>query len=486
MRGFATVSRQSYRSEPSYKRAAASIRLDRLLFRHAIYMPAVWVRGEPLSRCLRELEQSQWQSQEALRTLQERKLNELVTTAVTHAPYYRERIDPTRHPKWLTLDDLDHLPTLTKDDLSKYWSQLRNPHIRRITAKTTGGSTGQAVTVAKSRLSTAYELAAMWRGWAWAGISLGDRQARFWGVPMSTRAHWRSRLIDFVSHRKRFSAFGMTPASMADITQSLNRFQPDFAYGYVSVLEEFAAFLSAAGGRRFHPKAVIATSEILTSAQRATISAGFGCPVFEEYGCGELGNIAHECEHGRLHVCSENVIVEVLGTNTAATPKVGELVVTELNNHAMPLIRYRLRDFGYLTDAQCACGRPLPILGGVAGRAYDLVFNREGKLFHGEFFMYIFEDAKKRGLGIDAFQVVQQDTDNFLIRVKPGAGYSDGSERFVTERIRHGYGNYARVHFESVESITRERSGKLRLIIGAPRPATSVVADAERPAKTPQ
>lgn len=443
------------------------MRFDQFLFRHAVYMPAVWLRGEPLSRCLAELNATQWMPYERLVQLQEEKLTSLVDFAAAHVPYYQSRIDRSRHPKRLTVSDIRNLPTLSKEDLRDRPLELRAVNVGRTTTKTTGGSTGQAVTVSKSRLSTAYELAAMWRGWGWAGIAIGDRQARFWGVPLSSTARGRARLIDFVSHRKRFTAFGMTPGEMANITRTLNRFRPDYAYGYVSILHHYANFLEQSGARQFRPKAVVATSEVLTSTHRAAIQRGFGARVFEEYGCGELGNIAHECEHGSLHLSAENLIVEILQTDTQATNEAGEVVVTELNNHAMPLIRYRLKDYGLLADGRCACGRTLPRLAAVAGRAYDLIYNREGRLFHGEFFMYIFEEARQQGLGFDAFQVVQLDSEHFLVRVRPGTGYGPDSEDFVGGRIRRDYGSYARVAFERVDEIHREPSGKLRLIIGA-------------------
>jgi phenylacetate-CoA ligase len=439
--------------------------LDRLFFRYAVYLPTVWVRGEPLSRCLRELAATERADAATLRRLQEDKLNRLIDFAAREVPYYQARLDRSQLPRRLTLEDTQRLPVLTKDDLRTHWSALRAPRPGRTSVKTTGGSTGQAVTVVKSREATGYELAAMWRGWGWAGIEIGDRQARFWGVPFSRQGRWRSRLIDFVSHRRRYSAFGMTEAAMAETTTELNRYQPDFVYGYVSILYEYAAYLTRTRGRRFRPKAVIATSEVLTEAHRREIAEGFGCRVFEEYGCGELGNIAHECDGGRLHLCSENMIVETLDVGGRATTGTGEIVVTELNNLAMPLVRYRLRDFGHFSGDTCACGCTLPVLADVVGRAYDMVHNREGQVFHGEFFMYIFEDAKKRGFGFDAFQVIQQDLDRFLIKVKPGPGYGAESEAFVRERIQAGYGRYADVVFERVEGIAREASGKLRLII---------------------
>ena len=304
----------------------------------------------------------------------------------------------------------------------------------------------------------------MWRGWRWGGVDIGDRQARFWGVPLSSRGRFRARLIDFVAHRRRFSAFRLAEGDMATYTTELNRYRPDFVYGYVSILVEYANYLESAGTRRFTPKAIFATSEVLTPQHRSAIERGFGGRVFEEYGCGELGNLAHECEKGSLHISAENMVVEIVPA--AAGNSAGEIIVTELNNLAMPLLRYRLNDFASPIDGACACGRKLPRIGDVVGRAYDVIYNRDGRMFHGEFFMYIFEEVKQKGLGVQRFQVIQHDFDHFTIRVQPGPGYGPETEAFVRRRVSESYGDYAHIVFEPVQSIERERSGKLRLIIG--------------------
>jgi phenylacetate-CoA ligase len=446
--------------------------LDRAFFRYAVYAPVTWARGERYSHYLKQFEQSQWTDPNRLRELQERKLNALVDWACARVPLYRERIDRTQLPKRLALDDLPRLPTLSKTDVRDRAPELRAPCGERVTLKTTGGSTGQPVTIAKSRTATAQELAAMWRGWGWAGVDVGDRQARFWGVPLTSLGRWRAKLIDVVSHRRRFSAFSLSEADMAAYTAALNRFQPDYVYGYVSILREYASYLTTNGSAAFRPKVVFATSEVLTAQDRRAIAAGFGCPVFEEYGCGELGNLAHECDRGSLHLSAENLIVEILPKSLGSDS--GDVVVTELNNLAMPLLRYRLGDVATSRADDCPCGRTLPRIAGVAGRAYDIVYNREGRMFHGEFFMYILEEAKQRSLGIQAFQVVQHDFERFTIRVQAGTGYGPEAEALVRDRIRQGYGAYAHVSFEPVPGIHREPSGKMRLIVGcgpAPGPA---------------
>jgi hypothetical protein len=80
--------------------------------------------------------------------------------------------------------------------------------------------------------------------------------------------------------------------------------------------------------------------------------------------------------------------------------------------------------------------------------------------------MYILEEAKRLDLGIEQFQVEQRGYDDFLIRVVPGSGYDGRARQLVRTRIHDRFDPAARVEFAEVASIARERSGKLRLIIG--------------------
>jgi phenylacetate-CoA ligase len=255
---------------------------------------------------------------------------------------------------------------------------------------------------------------------------------------------------------------------MLEYTRALNHFRPNYLYGYVSMLDAYAQFLLSKGLQLQHPlKAVIGTSEVLTSTHRRTFEKAFHSPVYNEYGCGEIGTIAHECETGSLHINAENMIVEIVLDGRICEPgELGEIAVTELNNRSLPLVRYMLGDYAQLSRTPCLCGRTLPVLEEIAGRAYDMVCNRQGQRFHGEFFMYIFEEVKRRGLGVQAFQVVQVDYDNIAIRVVPNDAYSAETESLIRQRIQHGYGSEVSIRFTLVKEISREPSGKMRLIVG--------------------
>lgn len=438
--------------------------LDRAFFRYGVYYPVLLARGEWFLPYLRDLRRTQFLPPEELQALQLARLNRLLDHAALAVPYYADRI-----PRTVTsLEALRELPLLDKQTLRANASSLRSRQYRRgARVKTSGGSTGAPVTVLKSRRAFGRELAAAWRGYGWAGISIGDRQARFWGVPMTAAQRRRMRLIDFMGHRVRLSAFNLTEEAIAAHIERLARFRPDYLYGYVSILREVARHVLRRGRPSgLAPRAAITTSEVLGAPDRRLIGEAFDCPVFDEYGCGEVGTIAHECEAGSLHINAENVFVEVVDPDGRALGPgtQGEIVVTELNNLAMPLIRYRLADFATIGTDSCACGRTLPTLMHLFGRQYDSLKNLRGELFHGEFFLYMLEDLLRQGVHVAGCQFVQPVPQRLEVRLVTTSQNLEAAAYYLRRALRDRFDSGVTVDIIPVDQIAREPSGKLRVV----------------------
>ena len=138
--------------------------------------------------------------------------------------------------------------------------------------KTTGGSTGQAITIRKNTNALARERVVTWMAYKWAGIGIGDVQARFWGVPITRNKRFVYRLLDFISNRVRLSAFNLTTSVLEDYYDTINAVRPAYLYGYVSIIAEFANFIKL---NNLKPpsslQCIITTSEILHPSTRNII-----------------------------------------------------------------------------------------------------------------------------------------------------------------------------------------------------------------------
>ncbi|WP_303286390.1 phenylacetate--CoA ligase family protein [Marinobacter sp. SS8-8] len=437
--------------------------ISNLIFKYGIYYPVILLRGEWIGRHLKALEETQYASQDQIERLQLERLNRLLQHAKTKVPHYA---DLPELPL-TSLEQLREIPLLEKDFLRNHADQMYSRKTGLLTRyKTTGGSTGAPVTLRKDSVGMAHELAATWRGYHWAGIGIGDKQARFWGIPATKKDYCRARLIDYVAHRKRLSAFAFSEDDLDKYFLELLKFKPDYFYGYVSMIRQFADYVERAGRRGvLKPKAIVTTAEALTEPDRQQIETIFECRVYNEYGCGELGTIAHECEQRSLHLSAENMIVEVLGESgdPVKVGEPGEAVVTDLVNFSMPLIRYRLKDYITLSDKNCCCGLSLPVIFGIQGREYDILINSKGQRFHGEFFLYMFEDLKKIGLPVRAFKITQNGS-NIRLSISASSEIFSLVRAHLLHEFKDRFDASFDYKFERVGYIPREPSGKLRLV----------------------
>jgi phenylacetate-CoA ligase len=129
----------------------------------------------------------------------------------------------------------------------------------------------------------------------------------------------------------------------------------------------------------------------------------------------------------------------------------------------MPLIRYQLGDYALVGDS-CPCGRALPVLSAIWGRAYDFVVGADGRRYHGEFFMYLIEDLRRSGVAIGAFQVQQTAADRIEVVIVP-AERSRGDEEPAVVRLLSERLPGMQVRVSRASSIPRKPSGKMQLIV---------------------
>lgn len=444
--------------------------MNRNFSKYLFYYPATLMKGERVAGRLRDYRNFQHLSAEQIQEYQLEQLKKIVGFAYNNSSFYRtlynkHGVEPAAIQK---LSDIKLLPTVSKQDLASYANDIatfnRKPFL--CSMKTTGGSTGRAVSIYKNASALARERAATWRSYEWAGIGVGSAQARFWGIPLSQLNRAKYRGIDFIANRIRFSAFEISDAGFGKFHKKIQQFKPDYLYGYTSVIEAYSVFIQRhALQLPASVKSILTTSEVLTADTRGTIESNTGKKVFNEYGCGEVGSIAHECEAGGLHVMQDNLLLEVEADEPNNLE--GELIVTDFHNTAMPLIRYRVGDYGTLSSSPCPCGRGLACLESVHGRAYDMLLTENGEKIHPEYVMYIFEEIKDRFPAVRQFQVTQVRHDAFDIKLVKDRSYTSDVVSLIESRFREKFGPEVKIDFSFVSDIQREPSGKLRLIKNA-------------------
>jgi len=414
----------------------------------------------------------QWKSPDEILGLQEMRLKKALEEA-SGAGFYREMLGQSglRSSVHAHAGDvfslLESLPITTKEQVQT------NPGafspggggiggIARggaVISRETTGSTGKPLTVRMDKNASTIRTALMLLNSLSIGLTPFSRTAAL---------HFH----DGTKRRDTGRMYGVLPWFSLDILEderknleTMRRKGAD-SLGYYPSAMTLLAQANQDNARPVRLKQVISGAEMLTPGWRSLLEESFSCPVFNRYGSWEFGPIAWECpeEHG-MHVNTGSFHMEILDErNRPLRQGMGRVVMTSLCNSAMPLIRYEMGDLAGW-GGRCPCGRGLPVLKSLEGRADDMVVLPSGRMRSP--LSVRFTDLECVVKGIRTYQLIQEKEDLFLFRyVASAAGFKDSSRKDIERRIAIAcLDEPVRVEFEEADEIKRNRRGKLDRLI---------------------
>ena len=436
-----------------------------------ILLPAYlsWNRDCRLKR-LKELERLQWSSKDEIQARQFDALRRLVAFAYDNVPFYRDRFeavqvcpDDIKSP-----EDVQKLPVLRKKDLQENSSAMLSGAFpaSRIYQDASGGSTGQPTIFFGDKDTLFKKYAAVLMTDKWTGWNVGDKSAYLWGADREVNVirSLKHRLVERHIYRHEIlNAFSMTVEKMHAFAERMLREKPTLVVAYSNVAYQFAQFVKENGISMPPLKGIVCSAETLSEEKRRLIESVFGCKVFNRYGSREVGLIASECELQQgLHINAIDLYVELSPIAAESEGrKMGEVIVTDLMNYAMPLIRYNMGDIGLVCEKQCDCGRGLPMLKHVIGRSSDFIVHPDGRLIHGEFFSHAFYGIG----GISQFQIIQKTLNSLEIKVVTKQGLSPEDRSHLTLSLQEFLNDQVDITVLEVDDIPVPASGKFRFAI---------------------
>ncbi|HEC80984.1 MAG TPA: phenylacetate--CoA ligase family protein [Thermoplasmatales archaeon] len=423
---------------------------------------------------LKELERSQWFQRKDLEKLQLKKLRSLLMNSYKYVPYYRKLFRSINlNPSHIRgLEDLSKIPILRRESIKMDYDDLisRNVNVRKLIPDFTSGSTtGERLKITRVRETYDYGVAAELRAYEWYGIE----RERFYYIlgadyDVENNRRFRKRVYNFLTKTLVISPLEFSSKERLRVfLDKMSRCRRRVIYGTPSGVCRFTRFLEEYDVE-VNIDCLVSTDELLLKQQRKFLTDFFDCEVYDIYGTSEVWGVAFECnEHGGYHVSSENVIVEVVDENweRVSPGERGRILLTDLNNCEMPVIRYDIGDFGILSDEECGCGRGLhlmkPIDGQMVVRDSDYLVSMDGKRVFVPSFGFLLEDYSR----VKQFQIVQKKRDEILVRVVRGEKYKkDEMEGFICGRICGLLGAVS-VEFEYLDDILPDRNGKHRYLV---------------------
>lgn len=385
-------------------------------------------------------------SKAKLDAYQLKELKRIVSFAYTHIPYYREEF--AKHdltPRSITkLSDLEKFPVLTRETIQQNYDRLLpegvNP--KKLLYRTTGGSTGNPLVIfsdmnfiSRDRANTLYYLkVAGYDPYHYKSVRLyGDQ------IPeklIKKNVYWYEARD---GKQLVLSCYHITKENAGKYVAQLNTFSPAYIHARPSAIYTLARQMKDQHlALKVKIGAIFCDGEILYDTQRTLIEGVFGSRVYNVYGHTEGATVGISCPHSRLlHFLPQIGILEVLdkhGAPIAREDGRGEMVVTGFNNDMFPLIRYKTRDMGIITNKHCSCGRSYRMLKNIEGRVQDYVVNKEGAVVPLAPAIFNYNDMD--WTGIDQFKVVQKTPGKLVFNVVINTASSRNRSRIKQRLIQ--------------------------------------------------
>lgn len=394
------------------------------------------------------------------------KLQKLISYCYENIKYYRELFDEHRiRPDDIkTAADLVKVPALTKEQLrNRFWDFLPK-ELPRCRVSRTSGSTGIPVCILSDINSRLNNSAAVIRYRRQLGIN-------FWGTPILTpqknqlerrkKPHWT--FLQGLHKTYYINPYTNLNAEVDYSIDILSKLKKPAIIGITPAIRALAWRIRDGCLPQLRPSAVLTTGEYLSSQVRELLEDTFKVRVTDIYACNEAGDIAWQCKKGRLyHINADNCIVEILKDGKPAEKgQTGEVVITNLNRHSMPFIRYKNGDLARFAADKCPCGCKLPALSQIAGRTGEDIYLPDGKIIPWN---------QLKGFmnypDIRQFQLVQNKNGSLKIKFIPeDKSNIEQTKNILTSRFKGLLGDSVRIDFSIVERIDPAPSGKSKLVI---------------------
>lgn len=399
------------------------------------------------------------------------RLRSLIHHCYDNVPFYRTLMDERGLvPEDISqIDELPKIPPLTRLDLRKHLNDLvaRNVDLSKCVRNKSSGSTGEPVVSFHDREAQSASIAARFYCWGVAGWQIGDPMVQIRGGSRTILEAWSkpsSRLWSWLIRRRRFWAYNLVEQHKLDtVLYEVYRYKPAIILGYANALTALAIRAIDLGLPKLDCRAVLTFAESLFEQNRKIIEAQFG-PVYDQYGCNEIWAIAYQCNMGQgYHVLEPHVVVELEPLSHAGDNS-SRVLVTDLDNFAMPLIRYQVGDLATIeTTQKCPCGSIFQRLERIMGRETDLIETAQGG--------YYLVPGFPMGNAIQSVETIYQHQVAVLrdgtieLRLVTEKPLSSEEMILLRDHLKEYIGKETKLRIKRVDTILPSPSGKVNLVV---------------------
>lgn len=396
-------------------------------------------------------------SEEQIRKYQMEQIQRLLTHAKNTVPYYKNQIGT----------DLSQWPVVNKNVLRSNGNAVLSSQYAKdsLIAMSTSGSTGTPFTsyqdVDKKKHVNAETL--YYNGKI--GFSIGRRIIYLRSVVAEVQ---KSQMQQFAQNIYLLECNDLSDEGIKEKLKFIVDYSKDcgaMVMGYASTLTAFQKYFDKYGFedvQRANVYGVISGSEMLYDATRETIENAFHCKCVSRYANEENGFLGQDDNENNVFLMNRaDYYIEVLkmdSDTSADENEVGRIVVTDLYNYAMPMIRYDTGDVGaYIRKKYNGVERMA--ISSFGGRSVDTIRDADNNLVSPHAITNLMWKYKV----IKQFQFIQRGKGEYKLMLN--ANPEEVEETVLMNDYRRILGAQANLEVEYCDDIPVLASGKRRYIV---------------------
>lgn len=375
----------------------------------------------------------------------------LLNYAVSNTKFYQQ-FDSTA---------LNHFPVINKTIIKNHLDEFLTADKNSLKSSSTSGSTGLPLTVYQDDEKVNRHIADMIYSNEIAGYRLGEKlyYFRVWN-----QINAKNKLLTWLQNIEMIDSATMSATKFNSVFKLIAKKQSGASIlSFASSLEALADYIKqdlvSIDGVRLN--GIIAMSESLPNLDRNFLSEKMNCSVVSRYSNMENGFIAQQRKDSdEYYINWASFYVEILKMDQDAPTEFGEMgriVVTDLFNYGMPIIRYDTGDIGVMEKIDDTL-----VLKSVEGRKTDFIYNTQGDILSPHIItntMWFFSDQ------LDQFQFIQHKTNRYEMKLNLKNDKISLDENRLISLLKNYLGDDAYIELNYVSEIPVLSSGKRKKVM---------------------
>ena len=381
-------------------------------------------------------------------------LNDLLSHATATVPFYKRFKGNT----------LKGFPVIRKTEVQSNFENYRSEPFKdaQLHKVSTSGSTGVPFFLYQNALKRKRNTADVLYFMGESEYEVGNRliELEVW------RGHnKRSRLRNYLLNARQFDVTKIDSQRVHEFLSLIGKSKgPLHLIGFTSSLEAICKEIDHAGLAvpKSQIKGITGTSEYLNSYTREALKRQFQSNVYSRYSNEELGIMAHETgdSKGLFKLNWASYYFEILDMEEdkpVPRGEMGRIVVTDLFNYAMPMIRYDTGDIGRISTSH----QDDLFMQTVEGRKMDLVSDTKGNVLSSFLVYTLFYPFYEE---LQQYQFIQEGLREYTVKLNL-KNPTFKHEKALILSIQENFGADSQVNIEYVDEIPRLSSGKRRKVV---------------------